>query len=595
VLNGLLIYISFKDGLQIWILGYILFIALSWGFYILIKNQFVQVESFSEKSVIQSYSVFIFLLVLSLGLFPIIGFYTKSYNLEKELSVRSMQFDLTKKLATIPKKDFSNQYSLSKRLNDSVINLDTFNPNEIDLKNKVCESVGQTNVLSPSELKFIKNLRFTYDTKMFNSASIDFLQYDSNRNYNWGLKNNSCILYDQNLNIELKSGPDRFQTLYSGHSFSYLVFLVLGFIIYCFVFFYSVKYWSAKIFLLGLPHKKKKDEFELILKSFKFIYLISLPHSGVKRYLGAKYKNAHIISIRECDEKDFIEEQLNEIVDKQFENIILYDSDSFTEQLLKAKTKLIIGLIKLMEEKSKVKKLILVSNTHPSYKVKKIKRKDDNDTTALDQYLNVLGNFKRVFFPFGFLPQKAERSEEAVHLLNECDCEDSDSWSKWKDGYSFDKDSEASILNIQSLSQIQYFSIWNGLEKREQYLIYDLAQDGLANYKNMGVINNLLSKGILKYENMQLKLFNESFNNFVLTNVDREESLQIEHESKKSGNWSNLQLPFIMVIFALFAFLFITQQDAFNDIIAWLGTALVSLPLLIKTFASLSSFKFGKS
>ena len=94
---------------------------------------------------------------------------------------------------------------------------------------------------------------------------------------------------------------------------------------------------------------------------------------------------------------------------------------------------------------------------------------------------------------------------------------------------------------------------------------------------------------------MQLKLFNESFNNFVLTNVDREESLQIEHESKKSGNWSNLQLPFIMVIFALFAFLFVTQQDTFNDIIAWLGTALVSLPLLIKTFASLSSFKFGKS
>ena len=303
-----------------------------------------------------------------------------------------------------------------------------------------------------------------------------------------------------------------------------------------------------------------------------------------------------MIPIRECVNEDFVKEQLDEIKDKHFENIILYDSDSFTEKLLKAKTNLIIGLLKLMGiENHGLKKLILVSNTHPSYKVKRIKRKDDNDTTVLDQYLNVLGNFKRVFFPFGFLPQQTEQRADAAHLLNECDCENSDSWTKWENGFSLDKDSEASILNIQSLSQIQYFSVWNGLEKREQYLIYDLAQDGLANYKNIGVINNLLAKGILKYENMQLKLFNESFNNFVLTNVDREESLQIEHESKKSGNWSNLQLPFIMVIFALFAFLFVTQQDTFNDIIAWLGTALVSLPLLIKTFASLSSFKFGKS
>ncbi len=229
--------------------------------------------------------------------------------------------------------------------------------------------------------------------------------------------------------------------------------------------------------------------------------------------------------------------------------------------------------------------------------MKKIKGKNGDDTTGIDQYLNVLGNFKRVFFPFGFVNEyvKEEKNEELTHLFNECDYEDSRSWSNWKNGFSKDKFSEESVLNVQSLSQIQYFSIWNGLEKREQYLVYDLAQDGLANYKNMGVINNLISKGILKYKNMQLELFNSSFNNFVLTNIDREESLQIEHESKKSGNWSNLQLPIIMIIFALFAFLFITQQDVFNDIIAWLGTAMISLPLLLRSLSSLSILKFGKS
>ena len=81
-LNILLFIGSCNSGLSPWIyVGYFLFIGLSCFFYLRIKWQFVEVDSFSEQSVIQSYSVFVFLLVLSLGLFPVISFYSKSYNL----------------------------------------------------------------------------------------------------------------------------------------------------------------------------------------------------------------------------------------------------------------------------------------------------------------------------------------------------------------------------------------------------------------------------------------------------------------------------------------------------------------------------------
>ncbi len=596
--NVLLIYNSFSDDWSSWNYGYLVFIGLSLFCFIVIKYFLTDVIDYSEKPVSQSYSVFVFLLVLSLGLIPVNSFYNKTFNLEKELYERSMQLDLATKLGTIPKKDFSAQLLLSQKLNDPFIIVSTLKANRYDSVCRVNASIDRSRVLTKSESGFIKKIRFTYDTTMYNSTSIDFLQCEASRLYTWSSINDSSILYGQQPSIMLKSVAGRFEFFPSDNGFNYSVFLLTGFLIYCFVIFYSIRYWASRIFLLSLPHKKKKNEFELILNSFKFIYLISLPHSGVKRYLNEKYKKAYIIPVRECDQQDFVKEKLSWIKVKKYENVILYDSDSFTEQLLKSKTKLIIELLKLMSKEDPiVKKLILVSNTHPSYKVKKIKGKNGDDTTTLDQYLNVLGNFKRIFFPFGFVNEyiKEEENEELTHLFNECDCEDSGSWSNWKNGFSNDKFSEESVLNVQSLSQIQYFSIWNGLEKREQYLVYDLAQDGLANYKNMGVINNLISKGILKYKNMQLELFNKSFNNFVLTNIDREESLQIEHDSKKSGNWSNLQLPIIMIIFALFAFLFITQQDVFNSIVAWLGTAIISLPLLLRSLSSLSSLKFGKS
>ncbi len=92
------------------------------------------------------------------------------------------------------------------------------------------------------------------------------------------------------------------------------------------------------------------------------------------------------------------------------------------------------------------------------------------------------------------------------------------------------------------------------------------------------------------YNNLKLELFRESFQNFILTDIDSRRALLLEMKSKRSGSWSNLKFPFIMIVVSLFIFLFITQQDVFNDVTAWLATAAASIPVLMRVFSGFSPF-----
>ena len=148
------------------------------------------------------------------------------------------------------------------------------------------------------------------------------------------------------------------------------------------------------------------------------------------------------------------------------------------------------------------------------------------------------------------------------------------------------------ILYVQSNEQMLYHSLWNNCTQQEQYLIYDLAEDGLLNSKNLPDIYNLLLKGIMVEKNGRLKLFNHSFQNFVLSVISPQQALEIEHEAKMEGGWANSQLPIIMIIFGLLLFLFVSQQNVFNYLIGWVTAALGSIPLLTRALAGFGGLKF---
>ena len=144
-----------------------------------------------------------------------------------------------------------------------------------------------------------------------------------------------------------------------------------------------------------------------------------------------------------------------------------------------------------------------------------------------------------------------------------------------------DRTFEELIIRIQELTQNYYFSVWYSCSDEEKFILYDLAQDGYVNTKNTQVIMKLVRKGLLKNE-MTLEFMNQSFQNYILTVVKPVEIKRMEKTIRTRGAWSKAQLPIFLVILAIAAFLFITQEAVYQKAIAFLSTLLALLPALLR-------------
>jgi hypothetical protein len=150
-------------------------------------------------------------------------------------------------------------------------------------------------------------------------------------------------------------------------------------------------------------------------------------------------------------------------------------------------------------------------------------------------------------------------------------------------------DREDIILKIQNLAEPYYYAIWSSLDKEEKFLVFDLAKDGFVNSKNSSAIRILLQKGLLKYED-NLKLMNESFNNFILTVVDREMEWAMRKELLKKGTWSTLQTVLVIIVISIVIFITLGQQQLLNNFKTSLTAIIAVGGLLLRFGGILSSF-----
>jgi hypothetical protein len=136
------------------------------------------------------------------------------------------------------------------------------------------------------------------------------------------------------------------------------------------------------------------------------------------------------------------------------------------------------------------------------------------------------------------------------------------------------------VLLLQRRAQLQFRSLWQSLSPYEQYLLYDLAQDGLVNSRNVLVIEHLLRQGLLRYSRNKLRLVNESFRNFILSPLLRAQALRIEQETDRGGTWAAVRLPLFMLLAALALFIFVTQRNTWSEAQTYLTALAGVLPLL---------------
>lgn len=152
-------------------------------------------------------------------------------------------------------------------------------------------------------------------------------------------------------------------------------------------------------------------------------------------------------------------------------------------------------------------------------------------------------------------------------------------------------DKEDIILRIQLLAESYYLGLWNTLSKQEKYIIYDLAKDRFVNVNNKNGIRSLLEKGLLVYEN-ELRIMNESFTNFVLSIIKKEEALKMEKEVRDKGTWSTISSVLGLAVLGILIFLFLGNPDFFQDFNA-LISVVIAIAGIIPRLGGLLSF--GKS
>lgn len=128
-----------------------------------------------------------------------------------------------------------------------------------------------------------------------------------------------------------------------------------------------------------------------------------------------------------------------------------------------------------------------------------------------------------------------------------------------------------------------YESIWKDCSNVEKYTLYDFALDGFTNYKKVLILYQLYRKGLLiKDEDDNPALMTESFRNFLITKETSEEIRILSKEGK--GSWATIRTVFYIILVAVAAFIFISQEEASKRLITIVTSLGALLPAMLKLF-----------
>lgn len=157
-----------------------------------------------------------------------------------------------------------------------------------------------------------------------------------------------------------------------------------------------------------------------------------------------------------------------------------------------------------------------------------------------------------------------------------------------------DIDPEDIILDIELRAQFYYQVLWSASTREEQYILYDLAQDGLVNGRNIRALKTLIRKGLLVNDGEELKIMNRSFRNYILTVTKPEHTLEMEERVNVESTWRRVRTPIMIILFTLAGFLFITQEELVSNTTAFVTAAAAGLPAIYRAIELVTGFNLGR-
>lgn len=140
-------------------------------------------------------------------------------------------------------------------------------------------------------------------------------------------------------------------------------------------------------------------------------------------------------------------------------------------------------------------------------------------------------------------------------------------------------------LQLQQLLSPAYEAMWKQLSEEEQLVLYDFALDGFTNFRITDIIYSLIQKGLIfRTADGHLEVMTHSFRNFLLGKTATPEVKNLEEKFKVNTSWKSLKNVLLAILLAVTIFLFATQRDLTDKMLAIISGLVTLVPLVVKLF-----------
>ena len=543
----------------------------------------------------RKYAVMLFSCFLLTGAVPTLGLYKLFYNEEYGLLIKYMQLQIAKNAF-----EKSRNIDISKKLNYLSVYFET----KIDSFRQVPETSYNNELIMFR--KYLNDLRLKinpYNKKVTRlslprerDGSVFFTRlhgilslYYTNLSGGSSLESNKLLLQSQ-IPRYLKAG----------FSFQSALFFTAGMILffagaYLFILFFVKRFFLFRFFPDENISNASKKLSKIIEEKFSSgltirQIIVGVPRSGKNDAVADAIGKLNKVAVKgqvpaDSSEKDFMashfvkidlsllsDPDFNPQIDDARNKFFLlqhFDFDLSSAEVNKRKLNLIKSLVQ-----DKSSHVIISTSVHPSIFLKSLKNSksifETEDYINNTEYFNwsmTLSGFDIFIYPIIWPPK---------HIVHEFK-------------------NEVEIYKAHRTLYQYFYALWGSLSKDEKFVLFDLAEDNIANYQNRDAILSLYYKGIIVFEG-EPRLIHESLRDFILSEVKDIEVYKEKVEAQMESSWGKFRLPFLAIVVIILFFVFYTQKETFNKVLAIITAFAAAIPTLTKLLgSSITKGKEGSS
>jgi hypothetical protein len=138
---------------------------------------------------------------------------------------------------------------------------------------------------------------------------------------------------------------------------------------------------------------------------------------------------------------------------------------------------------------------------------------------------------------------------------------------------------------IAGQAGLYYQRIWAACSDEEKLTLMHLAEDRFLS-RNDPQLGVLMLKGLI-FKNPDLRLMNQTFKHFLLTQCSQTGLVTIEDQARRSSSWHMLKIPLLVGFAGLLLFLVLTQKDFYSSSLTIITGLVTGIPALFKVLSIL--------